>query len=320
MPAKKRRKKKQRKSSAEPHSDLTQASSSRHVEPAECSEIPRTLRHARPISHSSYEPVDLDLRLELPAIKSVLPVREGLEKQVLAPEVLRKKAPIPAQGLRAQLQTAVEDLERERSEHQEFIRKHEKKMKKHMAKTAQAEGDAETWKEEVETLRLYAENEHKARIQETLHLKQDRLLESLQSREAVDKAVAAEKRWQKCHHKAVEMLEDEQRKRRESSIKHEMDLEKFVLRTVHAERETKIWREEVEHLTIAHRTLDEDLEELKTISNEQAAQARESSTRRQLPPAYGSLDDEAQQPPYEVHAKDSKSFQVNVFRFSTSSL
>ena len=302
----KRKRKKQRKSPAEPHSDLTQASSSRYV--GRCVDLSDSLRRTcslDPSATSPHETVDPCIHVEYLAGKSIVAVRDDLAQAVA--EKAPSKASTLAKDLPKELQTALEDLEIEREKHRESISKHKRSIQHHIERAVQVEDEARTWKEEVQTSRQSLEHERKARIQEVLHIKQDRLLESLQHKEALDKAVTAEKRWQNSQQRAMGALEDEITKRQESSVKHAMEIEKSVLRAVQAERETKIWREEVEHATIVKRTLEEDLEELKTVANEEAAQARESRTLRQLPPAYGTLDDEAQLPPYEVHAKDSKS-------------
>ncbi|KAK5138264.1 hypothetical protein LTR08_003325 [Meristemomyces frigidus] len=158
------------------------------------------------------------------------------------------------------------------------------------------------------------EDERKAQTQHELQFKQDIVLEFLKKDEVLEKTGAAVKRWQRETQKATEDLGREKRSRSESTIRQAEEMRKQIEKTAHAECDAKMWKNASEHATTMHRIQEEDLEELKVILNEEIAQHRDSKKRSQLPPAYGSLDDEAQLPPYEFHTKDSGALEVATFK------
>lgn len=96
----------------------------------------------------------------------------------------------------------------------------------------------------------------------------------------------------------------------ELRVKLEKADEKSLLerqQTVNAQSSAESYRMESEHLENVNSTLQSDLNELRIVDVEDARARKDG--RRDLPPAYGNLDDENRFPPYSQHA-DGGSIEV----------
>ena len=101
------------------------------------------------------------------------------------------------------------------------------------------------------------------------------------------------------------------REQEEEVAKYKGEVQTERMKAVSLSRAMDMCREDAEHYQNLNKVLDDDLDELRQIENDDAA-TRKLQTKG-LPPAYGSLEDEEQQPPYRLH-KDSGAFDVASFK------
>jgi len=151
------------------------------------------------------------------------------------------------------------------------------------------------------------ETERRSREQRELKIKQDMMLDVLAHKEQSVKIQAQlskeMNRYARLadHHKDhVGKLEKVAREERARYIKSHSD--------------ATMWREDAEHMSALYKTLEEDLEELRRLENEERSKRSDERKAKDLPPAYGNLDDEDRLPPYATHARDSGSLEVATFK------
>jgi len=124
-------------------------------------------------------------------------------------------------------------------------------------------------------------------------VKQDMLMDIMREKEKLRKTAEAAELAKRRHEKEVA----------EYKVKLEKAMEKSLVertQTLNAQRAVESYRVETEHLQQFNTTLQSDLQELRFVEVEDK-RAR-NDERRDLPPAYGNLDDEDHFPPYSQHA------------------
>ncbi|KAK5112162.1 hypothetical protein LTR85_011595 [Meristemomyces frigidus] len=156
--------------------------------------------------------------------------------------------------------------------------------------------------------------EQALRNKRELQIRQDMMLPLLKKDEALKKTTELVKRYQAEYVRAVKEMQAKEKTHAEEKVKLDLEMKVQQGKVIRAECEGRMWREEVEHAQTLQRVLEEDMDELRRIENEEVVQRREKAKKGELPPAYGSLDDEAQIPPYETHAKDSGALEVATFK------
>ncbi|KAK4549840.1 hypothetical protein LTR36_005141 [Oleoguttula mirabilis] len=147
-----------------------------------------------------------------------------------------------------------------------------------------------------------------------LKIRQDMMLPLLQKDEELKKMTSTAKRYQQEVIRNAKEMRAQEAKHAEAKLKLDAEVKVQQGKAHRAECEARMWREEVEHLQGMQRILEEDLDELRRIENEEVMHRRERRKKSELPPAYGSLDDEARIPPYQTHAKDSGALEVATFK------
>jgi hypothetical protein len=124
-------------------------------------------------------------------------------------------------------------------------------------------------------------------------VKQDMLMDIMREKEKLKKTAEAAELAKRRHEKEVA----------EYKVKLEKAMEKSLVertQTLNAQRAVESYRVETEHLQHFNTTLQSDLQELRVVEVEDR-RARNDG-RRDLPPAYGNLDDEDRFPPYSEQA------------------
>lgn len=157
---------------------------------------------------------------------------------------------------------------------------------------------------EIADLTEMLHKQAKRHVQEQLWLKQDLVLDMVRRHEHHDQTM--KKLHREKHH--LTQYANEQKAEMEKQ-KKKADEEKA--KHVKAQLELTYHKGEVEHLQALNKVMEEDLDELRQIENEDAAQRQRKV--QGLPPAYGSLDDEDPFATPQLH-EDSGSFDVAVFK------
>ena len=157
---------------------------------------------------------------------------------------------------------------------------------------------------DVVKLQERLEEERAAHQKEKMRIRQELMLDMIKSKDSADKRFAGIQR-EKYY---VLQFADQQKKEADKWKKEANDK-----RTEHAKVviDLDYYRTEVEHFQALNKVLEDDLDELRQIENEEAAHRLQKA--QGLPPAYGSLNEEENLPPYELH-KDSGSFDVAAFK------
>lgn len=136
-------------------------------------------------------------------------------------------------------------------------------------------------------------------------VKQDMLMDIMREKEKLRKVVEAAKLAKRLHEKEAS----------EYKVKLEKAAEKNLVertQTLSAQRAIESYRRETEHLQHLHATLQSDLQDLRVVDVEDR-RARNDG-RRDLPPAYGNLDDEDRFPPYTQQADAGSIELANIKR------
>lgn len=152
--------------------------------------------------------------------------------------------------------------------------------------------------------------------QRQLKLRQDMMLGIVQQQDKVRKLIEEFTKAKRHRDKLAEKLLELQKHHKEHVDRLELQVTMEKSSTLRANSELIIWRSEAEHREMLHRTLEEDLDELRRIANEETAARRWSEKRQCLPPAYGSLDDVDAYPPPE-ECVDSGALEVATFKRTT---
>ena len=136
-------------------------------------------------------------------------------------------------------------------------------------------------------------------------VKQDMLMDIMREKEKLRKVVEAAKLAKRLHEKEAS----------EYKVKLEKAAEKSLVertQTLSAQRAIESHRQETEHLQHLHATLRSDLQDLRVVDVEDR-RARNDG-RRDLPPAYGNLDDDDRFPPYTQQADAGSIELANIKR------
>ena len=131
-------------------------------------------------------------------------------------------------------------------------------------------------------------------------VKQDMLLDIMREHAKLKKVEDAADIAKRRHEKEVS----------EYKVKLEKAIEKSLMersQTLSAQSTAESYRLDTEHLQHVSDTLQTDLEELRVVEVEDKRARKDG--RRDLPPAYGNLDDEERFPPYSQHA-DAGSIEI----------
>ena len=144
------------------------------------------------------------------------------------------------------------------------------------------------------------EEQAQANEQQQLIVKQNVMLDHIKATETFEKKINTLKRERHFLH--VDVVQ-QKKEAMEAKAKLSTMTEKY--NTAFANWQT--YKVEVEHLQSVNKTFEEDIDELRQIENENAALRRQQA--QGLPPAYASLEDEDQAPPYWQH-KDNGVFDT----------
>lgn len=150
-----------------------------------------------------------------------------------------------------------------------------------------------------------------------LKIRQDMFLVVLEKEEKLQKAIQTAKRYQQDSLKGIKTIQAQTASHAEEKTKLETEIQIQKSRVVRAESESRSLATQADHAHHMQRVMEEDMDELRRIHNEDIAKSREQAKKRELPPAYGSLDDDSLNdqdeygmPPYEKHVEDSGALEV----------
>lgn len=157
---------------------------------------------------------------------------------------------------------------------------------------------------DIADLRDALHKQSQRHMQEKLFLKQDMMLDMLRrhelSKQTMDKLMREKHILTRYASEQKKEAEQQKKKAEEEIKKHDK-----------AKLDLNYFKNEAEHLQTINKVIEEDLDELRQIENEDAAQRKRKTSG--LPPAYGSLDDEDRYLTPQVH-EDSGSLHVAVFK------
>lgn len=158
--------------------------------------------------------------------------------------------------------------------------------------TETADDELQEAHDEVRRLRVELAAKDKMLRDKESQAKQDLLLQTVLSNDQLAK-IQEQLRRERNHSRYI----TEQSKRRASTLEGQLKEERMSL--LRALNDVNMCKEDVEHYQALHRIAEEDVAELRQIEAEDRQQRRLKS--QGLPPAYGSLDDEDEMPPYGRH-------------------
>jgi len=150
-------------------------------------------------------------------------------------------------------------------------------------------------------------NQQQEQRQRELKIKQDSMLEILMYKEQNKKLVSESEKKDRRHKTVVAGYE--------ANVKS-LGAQVIDLRGKHSAAlgNAREWRENAQHLSELHKTIEEDLDALRRLEIAERSRISEQQKCRDLPPAYGSLDDPDRLPPWEAHADDSGRLELGAIK------
>lgn len=166
-------------------------------------------------------------------------------------------------------------------------------------------------KNQYETAELQAQLREQREMYDhnTMVLKQEMMLDIVKINEVADKKI-------KTLNREKYYLQKEAGEHKGEIANIKLRLDTLTSKYNKTLADMNAYKDETEHLSAENKSLEEDVDALRQIENEEAARRLQQS--QGLPPAYGSLNDKDQLPPYQQH-RDSGAFDVASFKRSIRS-